>query len=115
MMIFKDKRLSQAEAANNYKLCDQVTEEIMNLKCRKRELVNEKRLFSQKEKRCLRRKIGNPNTSSDGGISNSPCDSPISSKLIPPECIGSRINPVNCDSPDTGADSHSITSDSSLN
>ncbi len=94
--------MSQAEAAKNYKLCEQVTEEIMNLKGRKRELV----YFP---KRCLRRKIGNPDTSLDGGISNSPCDSPITS-----ECIGSRINPVNCDSPDTGADSHTITSDSSL-
>ena len=116
MMIFKDKRLSQAEAAKNYKLCEQVTEEIMNLKCRNRELVNEEHLFNQKEKRCLRRKKAIPNTSSDGGSSNSRCESP---QLIPPECIGSRINPVTCDSPGTSADSThsplSITSDSSLN
>ena len=55
MLQFKEKRLSQAEAGRNYKACEQVTEEIMSLKSRKRELEAEKRLFEQKAKRARRR------------------------------------------------------------
>ena len=51
MLQFKEKRLSQAEAARNYTVCERVTEEIMALKSRKRELDAEKRLFENKVKR----------------------------------------------------------------
>lgn len=39
MLKFKDKRLSQAEAAWNYKTCEQVTEEIMALKAERESLM----------------------------------------------------------------------------
>ena len=49
MLLFKEKRLAQAEAGKNYRLCEQVTEEVMALKSRKRELNTEKHLFEQKK------------------------------------------------------------------
>ena len=36
-IAFKEKRRSQAEIARNYKVCDELTEEIMECKSRKRE------------------------------------------------------------------------------
>ena len=57
MLRFKEKRLSQAEAGRNYKVCEQLTEEMMALKSRKRELDTEKRLFEQKKKRAKTREI----------------------------------------------------------
>ena len=48
MLLFKEKRLSQHEAAKNYCSCEQVTEEMMTLKGRKRELEAEKALFIKK-------------------------------------------------------------------
>lgn len=71
-MAFKDKRLSQAEAVRNYKLCEQVTEEVMALKRRKRELDVERRLFEQKAKRSNRRQSRSVSCSSetDGGPSS---------------------------------------------
>ena len=45
MLLFKEKRLSQAEAARNYRLCEQ---QMMDLKSKKRELDAEKRLFEIK-------------------------------------------------------------------
>ena len=48
MIVFKNKRLLQAECGKNYKLCEQLAEEMMALKSRKRELDQEKRLFERK-------------------------------------------------------------------
>ena len=48
LMQFKEKRLAQAESSRSYRLCEQVTEEIMNLKSKKSELMTEKR-FKQKK------------------------------------------------------------------
>lgn len=107
IMAFKEKRLSQGEAARNYKLCEQVTEEVMILKSRRRELKAEKRLFDQKAKRCSRRKSRSKSQSSetDGGLSSnstlilsSPGDSPVHG-VSSPSSSNSRINPVLCDSP----------------
>lgn len=50
MLQFKERRLSQAEAAKNYKQCEQVTEEIMSLKSRRHELESEKCIFEKKRK-----------------------------------------------------------------
>ena len=47
----KGKRLSQHEAAKNYCSCEQVTEEMMALKERKRGLEVEKALFVKKARR----------------------------------------------------------------
>ena len=55
LMQFKEKRLTQAESSKSYKLCEQVTEEIMNLKSKKNELMTEKRLFERKKTRAAKR------------------------------------------------------------
>ena len=66
ILLFKEKRLSQSEAARNYKVCEQLTEDIMEHKSRRRELEAERRLFVQKVKRAKRR-----SDSTDTGSSNS--------------------------------------------
>ena len=55
MLQFKEKRLSQAEAGRNYKVCEQLTEEMMALKSSRRELDTEKLLLEHKSKRAKRR------------------------------------------------------------
>ena len=49
LMQFKEKRYAQAESFRSYRLSEQVTEEIINLKSKKSELMTEKRLFKQKK------------------------------------------------------------------
>ena len=44
IMLFKEKRLTQAEAAKKYTMCEQLTIEIKELRYRKRELELEKSL-----------------------------------------------------------------------
>ena len=46
---FKEKRREQAELARNYKLCDQLTEEMSSLKKQKREREEELRLWKRKQ------------------------------------------------------------------
>lgn len=55
MLEFKGKRLSQYEAAKNYRSCEQVTEEMMALKERKRGLEVEKAQFVKKARRAKAR------------------------------------------------------------
>ena len=45
ILQFKEKRLSQHEVDRNYRSCEQVTEEMMSLKGRKRELEGEKTIL----------------------------------------------------------------------
>ncbi|MCG8622630.1 MAG: hypothetical protein MJE68_11630 [Proteobacteria bacterium] len=46
---FKEKRREQAELSRNYKLCDQLTEEMSSLKKQKREREEELRLWKRKQ------------------------------------------------------------------
>ena len=104
ILRFKEKRLSQAEAARNYRLCEQVTEEMMDLKSRRRDLETEKRLFEQKRRRAKKReaKVRQESESSDldGGPSSrsrsTTCSrsvTPVSSHLFsPPMCRSSSIS-----------------------
>ena len=55
MMQLKKKFRAQAEAGKNYRVCEHVTEEIMALKSRKRELDAERSLFVIKARRAKRR------------------------------------------------------------
>ena len=55
ILQFKQKRLLQAEAARNYRTCEQLTEEMMGLRSRKNELQVGKRVFDRKGKRAQRR------------------------------------------------------------
>ena len=50
ILQFKEKRLSQHEVDRNYHSCEQVTEEMMSLKGRKRELEGEKTILLKKAK-----------------------------------------------------------------
>lgn len=54
-IAFKEKRLSQAESLKDYKLCDRITEEIIECKSRKRELENELRLLNKKDRKAKKR------------------------------------------------------------
>ena len=49
-ILFKEKRHDQAESVRNYKLCDELTEEVGKLKATRREAFNELKLFQKKEK-----------------------------------------------------------------
>ena len=49
-ILFKEKRRDQAESVRNYKLCDELTEEVGKLKATRREAFNELKLFQKKEK-----------------------------------------------------------------
>jgi len=56
-IAFKEKRRAQAETVQNYKACDELTQEILERKGRKRELEKELKLLLLKDKRSKRRKI----------------------------------------------------------
>ena len=47
----KENRCRQAEASRNYKLCDELSEDMMELKSMKREKEKQLSLFMKKEKR----------------------------------------------------------------
>ena len=55
ILDFKGKTLSQHEVAKNYRLCEQVTEEMMSMKRRKRELETERNEFVKKSRRAKAR------------------------------------------------------------
>lgn len=89
MMQFKEKRRSQAEAGMNYRVCEQVTEEIMALKSRKRELEAERCLLVKKERRAKQRKERRHKQESDES-SDIDADNPSSGR-----CSTSRsVTPV---------------------
>jgi len=50
-LSFKEKRRQQASNSRNYKLCDQLTEEMADLKQKKRECENELNVWKQKQKK----------------------------------------------------------------
>lgn len=43
ILLFKERRLSQSEAARNYQVCEQLTEDIMQHQSRRRDLEAERR------------------------------------------------------------------------
>ena len=48
VLAFKEKRLQQAEAGRHYGVCELITEKMMELKSRKRQLEEEKWVFEKK-------------------------------------------------------------------
>lgn len=54
-LSFKEKRRLAAEASRNYKLCDELTEDMSSLKTRKRELEAEMACLTKKSKRAIQR------------------------------------------------------------
>lgn len=105
MLEFKGKRLSQHEAAKNYRSCEQVTEEMMALKERKRELEVEKALFVKKARRAKARQK-KKYTLATSGASDVPFSSPSSPStsrsvtpvlrhMSPSQCsVGSPESPI---------------------
>ena len=79
---FKNKRLQQAENVKNYKLCEEITEEVQVITRQKRELKEELRIFQEKERKAhwyirKRKKSGTNTVASDDS------DIPMSSPSIP--------------------------------
>lgn len=54
-IVFKEKRRTQAEGARNYKVCDELTEEILECKGRRRDLEKQLKLLLRSEKRSKKR------------------------------------------------------------
>ena len=50
-LLFKEKRRQQAEGIRNYKVCDQITEEIGIVKQQRRKLSNELHVYHEKERK----------------------------------------------------------------
>ena len=91
MIVFKNKRLLQAECGKNYKLCEQLTEEMMTLKSRKRELDQEKRLFERKSKRAKNREVRKQSESEFSDLDGGPCSSKSTTKSRSSTPVSSQI------------------------
>lgn len=87
--------MSQAEAGRNYKLCEQITEELMALKNKRRDLEAEKHLFEHKAKRAKRRmqlqKSSSGSTSTDAPSTSRMSVTPGCSQLSSPSCTSVSI------------------------
>lgn len=88
---FKEKCRDQAEKTHNYKVCDMVTQEILESKCKKRELDKELKLLLLKDKRSRRRTERLRQSSEERSRSATPFP------LSPPP-IHSPTSPVNLSS-----------------
>lgn len=75
LLAYKEKSISQAESARNYKLCEKLTEDLMALKSKRRDLEVEKRLFERKNKRARRRAIRKSRESESSDIDSGPMSS----------------------------------------
>ena len=71
-ITFKEKRCTQAEIARNYKVCDELTQEIMECKSRKREIEKQLNLLLQKDRRSKKRQEILRKVSSRGRRSKTP-------------------------------------------
>ena len=91
ILQFKEKRLSQHEVDRNYRSCEQVTEEMMSLKGRKRELEGEKTILLKKARRAKKRKRAVLTSDTSDVAPSSP--SPGSSRPVTPhEILSSSVN-----------------------
>ena len=98
MIRFKEKRCSQAETTRNYKVCDQLTEEQMELKKKRRELEAELTIICRKEKRAQRYLSQKPSSeSAETSTSTSPFLSPKSplSHFSPTSPLSRRSSSIN--------------------
>lgn len=100
---FKNKRLQQAENVKNYKLCEEITEEVQVITRQKRELKEELRMFQEKERKAhwyiqKRKKSGTNTVTSDDS------DIPMSSPSVP----YSGTPTVNSESDSDDGGTHSV-------
>ena len=87
---FKNKRLQQAENIKNYKLCEEITEEVQVITRQRRELKEEQRRFQEKERkaRWYQRRKSDSNQSASN-ITSDDSDTPVSS---PSSLVCSAVN-----------------------
>ncbi len=79
---FKEKRRQQAETVRNYKLCDELTEEIGIVKQQRREMADELALFRTKDRKSKwykKRKEARKSSDSTSNITSDDSDYPVSS------------------------------------
>ena len=103
-IAIKESRCQQAEVARNYKLCDQLSEDIMELKSTKRQNEKELLFFKKKEKRSKRyqevkrRKLSeSPDTASATSRSKSTTPGFVSTPLSPISPLSSFTGSYSCD------------------
>lgn len=65
---FKEKRVNDAENMKNYKVCDEITGEISEIKAKCHELEAELKLLLMKEKRAHKHQYKNSTSSTSGDI-----------------------------------------------
>lgn len=95
IVAFKEKRISQAEAAKNYKVCEHMTEEIMELKTKKRGLEAEKKLLLKGGQRArarnVRKQRGVDQSDTDSSCTRSTTESRSVSPVV---CSQVNLNPL---------------------
>ena len=108
IMHFKERRVMQAEAGKKYTICEQITEELMDLKSKKHELEVERRSFINKARRakCRQRRLQRKEEveSSDvetEGPSSSRCST---SRSVTPICSQPPAQTALSPSPNTNID-----------
>ena len=89
---FKEKRVNAAENMKNYKVCDEITGEISEIKAKYRELEEELKVLVTKEKRAQQYQgIRSSSTSSDQAEGNVSSPSSVSSDLTSTETSEDKI------------------------
>ena len=108
-IAFKEKRLKEAESFKDYKLCDRITEEIIECKCRKREFEKEAKLLNQKDKKAKKRleTLQNKLIRSSTPMSSSTCSSNIS--ITPPSFVSPTSVACNSDKEQTSSELVNVT------
>lgn len=93
VLAFKEKRLAQCEAARNYRVCEQVTEEMMELKSRKRQLEVEKHIFEKKKKQASAREVRIRRASESDDTDCAPASSNTSRSTTPAGSLSRSTTP----------------------
>ena len=79
----KERRITQAEGVRNYKLCDDLLDDIGELRGKKRELEREKALLEAKDKRAKRRKLRASSSTSSVPLSSPTSPAPVTPNTPP--------------------------------
>ena len=101
ILQFKAKRLSQHEVEKKYHSCEQVTEQMMELKKRKRELEAERSIIVKKARRAKGRQRWKV-TDSFSDTSDMAPSTPSSSRSVTPQLSSPSVNssvPLSADTP----------------
>ena len=105
-VCIKEKRIAQAESVRNYKLCDDLLEDIGEIRGKKRELEIEKALLEAKDKRAKKRKL-----TASSSTSPAPLSSPSPPVLVNPNTPPVFISPRSSGGYLSDSESESMRSD----